>query len=286
MSTSVQGTSQESARPPPQQRDSRPRQRSRPLLRQVQAWLIFALTLFGLIGAWQYSQTQIQAIPPLYLPPPSAVWSALEEHIRSGTIQRELRFSFQNYAVGLAVGATVGITVGLVAGGVRRVSSIVSPYVWALYSTPSIAFQPILIVALGFGPFPKIIVIFLGVIFPIIINTMAGVQTVDQTLVRAARVFGATRVQLFLRVALPFAIPFILTGLRLGAARGLLYMYVSELYGSTRGLGFFVLQATNRFDTPTAFGGIIVLVCSSIVVIKSIEWLEHRIAAWRSVPQV
>lgn len=241
------------------------------LLRSAPGVLLLIASLVVLIAIWQYAQTQIRSIPPLYLPPPSAIWHALLQNFANGQFQQNIAYSLKNYGVGLAIGASAGVAIGLVTGGIRKVNVILTPYIWALYSTPNIAFQPILIVALGFTPLPKIIMIVLGVIFPIIVNTVAGVEKVDGSLIKAARVFGANRLQLYLKVAVPSTVPFIMTGLRLGATRGLLYMYISEIYGSTSGLGYMVLQATHRFQTPVAFAGVILLVVMSILIVQVLQ---------------
>lgn len=258
---------------PPVQRSRKagPRQRIGRVLRTAPGIALVVLSLVCLILVWQYAQTKVRSIPTLYLPPPSAIWDAMVANFANGQFQQNIAYSLKNYGVGLAIGASGGVAIGLLAGGIRKVNIILTPYIWAAYSTPNIAFQPILIVALGFTPLPKIIMIILGVIFPVIVNTIAGVEQVDGSLIKAARVFGANRLQLYLRVAVPSTIPFIMTGLRLGATRGLLYMYISEIYGSTSGLGYMVLQATHRFQTPIAFAGVILLVVMSILIVQLLE---------------
>ncbi|MQA86635.1 MAG: ABC transporter permease subunit [Streptosporangiales bacterium] len=270
------GPSAQPAPPPPAEGKIGRGRRSLRFLKTAPGNVLFVVTLIAFLAFWQYMQTQVRSIPPLYLPPPSAIWDALLENFRNGVFQENILYSLRNYAIGLAIGSTAGITIGLLTGSIRKLDTILSPYIWAFYATPNIAFQPILIVALGFSPLPKIIMIIVGVVFPVIINAMTGVKTVDNSLVQAAKVFGANRLQLYTKVALPFTVPFILTGLRLGATRGLLYMYISEIFGSTQGLGFMVLQATNKFQTPTAFAGIIILVVISVLIIKAFETLERR----------
>jgi ABC-type nitrate/sulfonate/bicarbonate transport system permease component len=258
--------------PPVQRlRKAGPRQRIGGFVRTAPGVVLLVVSLVCLIAVWQYAQTKVRSIPTLYLPPPSAIWDALVQNFDNGEFQKNIAYSLKNYGVGLVIGASAGVAIGLVAGGIRKVNIILTPYIWALYSTPNIAFQPILIVALGFTPLPKIIMIIMGVVFPIIVNTIAGVEKVDGSLIRAARVFGANRLQLYLKVAVPYTIPFIMTGLRLGATRGLLYMYISEIYGSTSGLGYMVLQATHRFQTPVAFAGVILLVVLSILIVQALQ---------------
>ncbi|MGH3375549.1 MAG: ABC transporter permease [Actinoallomurus sp.] len=266
------GAGAEPASPPVQRiRKAGRRQRIGRLLRTAPGVVLLVVSLVCLIAIWQYAQTKVRSIPPLYLPPPSAIWDALLQNFSNGEFQKNIAYSLKNYGVGLAIGASAGVAIGLVTGGIRKVNIILTPYIWALYSTPNIAFQPILIVALGFTPLPKIIMIVSGVIFPIIVNTIAGVEKVDGSLIRAARVFGASRFQLYVKVAIPYTIPFIMTGLRLGATRGLLYMYISEIYGSTEGLGYMVLQATHRFQTPIAFAGVILLVVISVLIVQVLQ---------------
>lgn len=259
---------------------------ARNMLRRSRGTFIFLVSLTVLIAFWQYQQTRVLKVPALYIPPPSAIWQAMVENFQNGKFQSNLAYSLKNYAVGTAAGVIAGIVIGLLMGGSRLFRLVFGPYVWALYSTPRIAFQPIIIVALGFSAFPKMVVIFLGVVFPVIINTMAGMQTVDRSLIKAARVFGASKLQVYTKVALPYTLPFIITGIRLGASRGLLSMYVSEIYGSTEGLGYMVVQATNRFQTEITFAAIIILVVLSVIIIKAIAMVEQRVGRWRTAVRV
>jgi NitT/TauT family transport system permease protein len=118
------------------------------------------------------------------------------------------------------------------------------------------------------------------VLFPVIINTDAGVRNADRQLIEAVRSFGATKLQLFIKVSLPAALPFILAGLRLGVGRGLIGVVVGELFGARAGLGFMITQAAEVFNMPQLFAGIVVLAAAGIALTAAFQGLERRLVPW------
>jgi NitT/TauT family transport system permease protein len=149
-------------------------------------------------------------------------------------------------------------------------------------SLPRVALIPLLILILGFGNEMQLTIIVLSAVFPIMVNCMAGVKTVDPSLLRAGRVFGTSRAQMYSKIVLPYTLPFVISGINQGIARGLVGMLIGELLGGGgNGLGFLLDRAGDRFDAPMLYATLIILAVMSVSLIQFMNWLERRVAPWR-----
>ena len=149
-----------------------------------------------------------------------------------------------------------------------------------LYATPTIALAPLFILWLGIGIWSKVLVVIFLVLFPVTINTEAGLRTTSERLIEMLRSFGASPRQIFFKVSLPSAVPFILAGLKLGIGRGLIGVVVAELFGSRAGLGRLIAQSADAFNMPELFAGVIVLAVAGIALTAGFGWLENRLVPW------
>jgi NitT/TauT family transport system permease protein len=154
------------------------------------------------------------------------------------------------------------------------------PWVSGLYATPTIALAPLFILWFGIGVWSKVMVVILLVFFPVAINTEAGLRTTSERLIEMLRSFGATQRQIFFKVSLPSAVPFILAGLKLGIGRGLIGVVVAELFGSRAGLGRLIAASTDSFNMPELFAGVVVLAVAGILMTAGFSWLERRLVPW------
>jgi ABC-type nitrate/sulfonate/bicarbonate transport system permease component len=223
-----------------------------------------------------------ELINPLFFPRISDTFSTMYEGFADGTILPELWHSISNLLIGLAISCAIGIPVGLFMGASRTADLILSPYVWAMTSLPRVALVPLLILILGFGNEMQLTIIVLSAVFPIMVNCMAGVKTVDPSLVRAGNVFGVSRFQKYSKIILPFTLPFVVSGINQGIARGLVGMLIGELLGGGgNGLGFLLDRAGDRFDAPMLYATLIILAVMSVSLIQFMNWLERRVAPWR-----
>ena len=145
-------------------------------------------------------------------------------------------------------------------GGNRYVETILSPYVWALASLPRIALVPLFILFLGFTVKMQITIIVLSAVFPIIINAWAGVKTTEKSLLSAAKVFGASRRELYIKVVLPYTLPFIIAGVQQGIGRGLIGVVIAEIFGGSHGLGYLVSRAADTFNSALMYAVLFLLV--------------------------
>jgi NitT/TauT family transport system permease protein len=162
------------------------------------------------------------------------------------------------------------------------VRDFVDPWVSMLYSTPIIALGPLFILWFGIGVSSKVAVIFIVAVFPVLINTFAGLSTTDPNLIEVARSFGSSPTQIFTKVRFPAALPFVIAGLRLGVARGLVGVVVAELFGAKQGLGWLIMISAQTFDTAGLFAGVFILAASGVITVEIIKWIERRLAPWRS----
>ena len=196
-------------------------------------------------------------------------------------IWNDISVSGQEFFLGFALSILVGLPFGLLMGWYRRLDHVFEPFVVALNATPRVALTPLLIIWLGIGIWSKVMLVFLGAIFPIIINTHSGVRALDQLLLRAARSFGARDRQIFTTIALPGSVPFILSGIRVGLGRGLVGIVVGELIGSTAGIGYQMAIAGATFQTDKLFVGVFIIMILGVIITMVVNRLERKFDAWR-----
>jgi ABC-type nitrate/sulfonate/bicarbonate transport system permease component len=237
-------------------------------------------TLVIFLGAWELA-TRLQWINPLLLASPSAISvSAWNMFVVKGDIYHHLWVSAQELLLGFVLAVIVGIPLGMVMGRNRLVRQAIEPYVMALYSTPQVAFFPLLILILGFTVQSKAALVFLGALFPIVINTTAGVIGTDPRVIEMARSFTATESAVFRKIILPAALPTISTGLRLAVGRALIMVFVAELVSSTEGIGYVIVRAGATFDTPRLFAGVLVFTVVGVLLGWGTQVLERRLLPW------
>ena len=208
----------------------------------------------------------------LFLAGPIAVVQKAVELWGTGELQKNIGFSLS---------AIVGILGGVVLANSRKTRQYVDPWVSMMYATPLIALGPLFILWMGVGLTAKVAVIFLTAVFPILINTVAGLSSTDPQLIEVARSYGAAPMQVYEKVRFPAALPFIIAGLRLGVARALVGIVVAEFFGARAGIGFMIFSAAQTFDSASVFLGVIILAVAGVVTVEFLKWLEVRLAPWR-----
>ena len=219
---------------------------------------------------------------PLFLPVPFKVLTAGLQVARSGELWRNLGVSIVEFLAGSLMGVAGGVLLGVLMGANQKLADYVDPWVSAAYTAPLVALTPLLIIWFGIGLWSKAIIICLVVIFPVTIGTIAGIRSTDRSLLEVAVSFGATRRDVLRKVMVPWALSFILSGARIGVGRGVIGIFVAELFGgASKGIGLMIVQAAQVFDTPLLFVGIIVLACFGIIVTGGLRLLERHLAPWR-----
>jgi len=240
-------------------------------------WRLITLVAFLLV--WH-----LASIPAgrLLLPSPVDVVPAVIDEVRTGQLLAATLSSLQVFAAGYALAIVTGVALGVLMGGMPRLGETLEIYVNALNSTPRVAFIPLIILWFGLFTNAKIVVVWFQAVMPILINTYAGVQNTDPDLLEAARSFGARRGQLFRFIMLPAALPYIVTGLRLGAANAMVGTVIAELYTALSGLGYLIALFGNTFQTARLLGPVLVLAAMGMGISQLLKVLERRLAPWKS----
>jgi NitT/TauT family transport system permease protein len=223
----------------------------------------------------------------LFLPTPFQVLKEGLALAATGELFHHVWVSTLEFVLGAGIGVVVGVLAGLPMAVNRVAFDYLDPWLSALYTTPLVALTPLFIIWFGIGLTSKVVLIFLVVVFPVTMNTIAGIRSVDQQLVNVAVSFGANDRDLLRKVMIPWAVPFILSGARIGVGRGVVGIFVAELFaGAGAGVGWLITAAGQVFNTALLFVGVIVLACFGLVVTGVLRALERRIAPWRETTTV
>jgi ABC-type nitrate/sulfonate/bicarbonate transport system permease component len=239
------------------------------------AAVVIFLTIWELVG------NVLQLINPMFMSAPSLILSAAVQLFGSGEIYNDLYVSGVELFWGYLLSAIVAVPFGIMVGWYKRASYIFDPFINAMNATPRVALLPLVIIWLGIGILSKVGIIFLGAVFPIMINARDGVKTTPYNLLTAARSFGASEWIVFKSVVFPSTIPFILSGLRLGLGRAIVGVMVGELYAATAGIGFMITVAGATFQTDKVFVGVLVFALTGMLGMELLTRVERRFDTWR-----
>ena len=238
-----------------------------------------SVVIFLLI--WEAAGNWFQLINPMFMSAPSLIAKAAVQLFVSGEIWNDLYVSGIEFAWGYVLSVVVAIPFGIAIGWYKRFAYVCDPFVNAMNATPRVALLPLVIIWLGIGILSKVGIIFLGAVFPLLINTRDGVKTTPANLLTAARSFGASEWQIFRSVVLPSTVPFILTGLRLAIGRALIGVMVGELYAATAGIGFMITVAGATFQTDKVFVGVLIFAITGMIMTDLVDRWEHHFDKWR-----
>jgi NitT/TauT family transport system permease protein len=219
-------------------------------------------------------------VNPLFTSSPSRIVAAARWLAANG-LWDDVVISVTEFAAGFSLAVLVGVPLGILLGWYHRWRAVFNPFISVLYVTPRVALLPLLILWLGIGLAPKIAVVFLGAFFPIVITVIAGMRTIDETLLMCARSFGARPQQIFSTIALPSCVPFVVAGLRLGVGRALVGVIVGEMVASTGGIGHMMSVAGATLQTDKVFVGIMLIASFGIAMNWGLNRLERRFENWR-----
>jgi NitT/TauT family transport system permease protein len=237
------------------------------------------LSVLGGLLFWEVVSRLLVA-NALFLAAPSQILYAIYELTLTGEMGRHVAISALEFAIGYVIASILGIAFGFGMASSVRFKQALQPWISGFYATPTIALAPLFILWLGIGIWSKVLVVIFLVLFPVTINTEAGLRTTSDRLIEMLKSFGASRSQIFFKVSLPSALPFILAGLKLGIGRGLIGVVVAELFGSRAGLGRLISQSADSFNMPDLFAGVIVLAVAGIAMTAGFGWLEKRLVPW------
>ncbi|HWO42593.1 MAG TPA: ABC transporter permease [Candidatus Eisenbacteria bacterium] len=236
-----------------------------------------------LIVAWE-ATPHVLTLPrgvSLFFTTPSKVLEASYELIVQNQIQHHFYVSAIEFLMGLALAIMVGLPLGLITGRSRTIDAMVDPYVTVFNATPRLIFLPLFILWFGIGIWSKVMIVFIGAVFPLLINTYEGVKNVDRVLVNVVRSFGANEWQIMRVVVLPNSVPYIIAGLRLAIGRAVLGVVVGEFFGASEGLGFMIASAATNYKVDVVFVGVAIFMGLSLILTFSVKRVETKLSRWR-----
>src|SRR5712671_5617951 len=237
-------------------------------------------TLLAVLLLWE-AFARSGLVDPLFISSPTRVAQAGWQLVRDRDFWTDLRVSGTEFLFGYGLAVAIAIPLGLAIGLSRRLQYMLSPFVDTLNAVPRVTLLPLIVIWFGIGIWSKVVVVFLGAVIPILINTQSGVKTSEARFIRVARSFSASRMKIFSSIILPGTVPFIFTGLKYGAGRALLGVVVGELYASTAGLGHMIAEAGNTFQTDVVFFGVLIFMATGLVVVALLDALERHFEQWR-----
>jgi NitT/TauT family transport system permease protein len=243
--------------------------------------ILGAASVVIFLTVWELVGNTLKLINPMFMSAPSLVFNAAVQMFASGEIYNDLYISGIELFWGYILSAMVGIPFGIMVGWYKKAAYIFDPFVNAMNATPRVALLPLVIIWLGIGILSKVGIIFLGAVFPILINARDGVKTTPMNLLTAARSFGASEWLIFKTVVFPSTVPFILSGMRLGLGRAIVGVMVGELYAATAGIGFMITVAGATFQTDKVFVGVLVFALTGMIGMELLSRVEKRFSSWR-----
>jgi ABC-type nitrate/sulfonate/bicarbonate transport system permease component len=241
---------------------------------------IRTVSVAAFLVVWEYYGRRMD---PIFMAPPSAIFEAALQLIQSGALRKALIESLWPFAVGMALTVIFGIAIGIAIAQWRIVEYICDPFINALYAIPRIALVPLIILWAGLEFTGKVTILVSVAVFPIIVNTYAGIRDVRGSMLEIGRAYGATDTQIFFKIILPAAIPFIMAGVRLSVGLAIIGIVVAEFFTAISGLGGMIVEYANVFATAKLFVPIIVIALVGVVLTELVMWLERRLSKWRTL---
>jgi len=233
--------------------------------------VVLLLVVWQLIAGWKNT---------VYVPTVSTIFFTFIKEWFSPTFGQQAIPSLYRMVVGYACACVIGVTIGIIIGSFKRIYQLLDPVLQFWRAIPATAIIPVGILLIGIGDQMKMVVICFGAMWPILINSADGARLVPTERLDTARIFGLTPFETLMRVIVPSAAPMIAAGMRTGLSIAFIMIVVSEMIGSTDGLGYYILQAQRTFAIPEMYGGIALLAILGYLLNTVFVWGEHKVLAW------
>ena len=244
--------------------------------------IVRTISVVAFLLLWEYFGRKID---PLFLAPPSRIFDAAIELTASGELGAALMATLYPFAIGMAISIVGGIALGILMAQWRLFEYVVDPFVNAFYAIPRIALVPLIMLWAGLDTTGKVVILVSNAIFPVIINTYAGIRDVRGSILEVGKAYGATRPQIFFKILLPSAVPFIMTGIRLTVGQAIIGIIVAEFLTAQTGLGGMIVYYANLFATAKLFVPIILIGVLGVVLTELVQVIERRFSRWRKLEQ-
>ncbi|GAA2579015.1 ABC transporter permease [Actinomadura fulvescens] len=238
------------------------------------------VAVIAFVALWELAP-RAGLVDRIFLPPLSEVAPALGDLAANGQLWTDTRASLTRSLSGFVLAIVIAVPLGLVIGWYRPVAELLGPLLELFRNTAAIALLPVFILILGIGETSKISIVLYACTWPILLNTISAVRTVDPTLIKSARSLGLPAPRIFQKVVLPAAVPTIFTGIRLAGAISVLIMIVAEMVGAKEGLGHLINASQQNFAIKDMYAGIIAISVLGLIFNQILVQLERRFTRWQ-----
>ena len=242
--------------------------------------LLGTLGVIAVLVAWQVASAT-ELVNPLFASSPTRVWDAGIQYVQSPDFGQDVGTSATEFGLGLGAALLTGIPLGLLMGWYRRFEYFFDYLVSFAYAAPRVALMPLMVLWFGIGISSKVALVYSLAFFPVLVNTMVGVKTVDRELIRLARSFNAKDRQLFRTIVVPSSVPSVISGIRLAIGLALIGVVIGEFVAATSGVGRRIQQASTFFQTDLVFFGLFLIAGTGMVLTELLRRLEKRFDRWR-----
>jgi NitT/TauT family transport system permease protein len=252
--------------------------------RQASRWVTPALSVIGVLAIWQ-AVIMIFAVEPFVFPAPSAIAVALYHGVLSGIYVTAMLTTMAEVLFGFVLGSAAAFVLGVLIVAVPAFGRAAYPWVVALQTVPKVAIAPLMIVWFGFGMDAKVIVVALTCLFPVLVNTIAGLRTTEPERIALLRAMACSRLQLLRYIEIPSALPYVFAGLNTAMVLAIIGAIVAEFVGARSGIGVLVLQANMSLDLAGVFALLTLLALAGLALSSLIERLGKWICFWSGSPK-
>ncbi|HUZ74539.1 MAG TPA: ABC transporter permease [Stellaceae bacterium] len=241
-------------------------------------YLMGILSGIAFLAVWQGVSMNV---PPIILPTPASVMTALIQLTASGELVKATIQTIWPFAIGLVVAFVVGTVFGLLLGIFRPAARVLDPYIFVFWSIPDIAWLPLFIAWLGVGNLTLVVFVFMSAVFPQLLTVEAGAKEADSFLVEVARSLGGTKHEILRAVVLPSALPYIIAGLRIAVGRALVGIIVGQLLIVATGIGYMFQFYGETLSLAKYFAPLIVVAALAIALNRGVNWAERVFIPWK-----
>jgi ABC-type nitrate/sulfonate/bicarbonate transport system permease component len=240
-------------------------------------WAVRLYSLIIFLTAWQLVGSSVN---PILFSPPLRVAVRFSHLWADGTLPTQIIVTLETVLICFVISAAIAIPIGLAMGNRRILEYSIDPWVNLVYSTPTVAVIPLLIIWFGANLSASYVAVLLHTIPPVLINTMIGVKAISRSLAETGKSFGFQGLRLWRKVVLPASVPYIMAGLRIGMGAAVIGTMVAEIFMYTTGLGYIIVYYASIFDTAAVISGVLIVMALGIVLAEAIKLIGRRFSGW------
>jgi ABC-type nitrate/sulfonate/bicarbonate transport system permease component len=260
---------------------SRTRPRAKLLSEKTRDRVMSIVSPLGLLLVWE-AAARFGLIDTRFFPAPSSIFGTFKDLVRSGELQQDTLVSLGRLFWGSLAGGIPALVLGIAMGLSRPLRAVVEPLIAATYPIPKSSILPLALLVFGLGEASKVFMVAIGVFFPVVINATTGVLQIDKIFLDVGHNYRASRWNMFRTIALPGALPVIMTGIRLGLGMGLVLIAIAEMVGAKSGLGYMIWSAWETFSVEQMYVGLFVIAVIGFILTVVVNELERVLVPWKN----